>query len=124
MAAKLKKNNNINEDINMHNRIAFNLLDMFSLKFNLIENKFILLTISIDSSIEIIHNEQVLYIELNILDLIRGNDAIKIAVIGVGRPLNIFFWVLSILKFANLRAAKIAIKKAIKEMIANGNSSV
>ena len=24
MAAKLKKNNNINEDINMHNRIAFN----------------------------------------------------------------------------------------------------
>ena len=57
MAAKLKKNNNINEDINMHNRIAFNWLDMFSLKFNLIENKFILLTISIDSSIEIIHNE-------------------------------------------------------------------
>ena len=97
---------------------------MFSLKFNLIENKFILLTISIDSSIEITHNEQVLYIELNILDLIRGNDAIKIAVIGVGRPLNISFWVLSILKFANLKAAKIAIKKAIKEMIANGSSSV
>ena len=57
IAAKLKKNNNINEDINMHNRIEFNPLEIFSLKFNLIENKFILLTISIDNSIIMTHNE-------------------------------------------------------------------
>jgi len=41
---------------------------------------------------------------------------------GVGSPINEFFWFLSILKFANLKAANIGIKKAIKEMLENGVS--
>jgi hypothetical protein len=55
-------------------------------------------------------------------DLISGIEAIKIAVMGVGSPINEFFWFLSILKFANLKAANIGIKKAIKEMLENGVS--
>ena len=51
-----------------------------------------------------------------------GSDAIKIAVMGVGRPINESFWLLSILKFANLTAANITIKKAIKEMLKKGSS--
>ena len=56
------------------------------------------------------------------LDSIRGKEAIKIAVIGVGSPVNDFFWLVSILNFASLTAANIIIKKAIKEMVENGSS--
>ena len=55
-------------------------------------------------------------------DLISGIEAIKIAVMGVGSPINEFFWFLSMLKFANLKAANIGIKKAINEMLENGIS--
>ena len=121
IAAKLKKNNNINEDININSLIIFNWLEMFSWKFTFIENKFNLLIINIERTTEIIHKEYVLLkIELKISDFIRGIEAIKIAVIGVGSPMNESFWFLSILKFANLRAANIGIRKAIKEILENG----
>lgn len=62
---------------------------MFSSKFTFIENKFNLLIINIERTNEITHKEYVLLkIELKISDLISGIEAIKIAVIGVGSPMN------------------------------------
>lgn len=60
IAAKLKKNNNINEDININSLIIFSWLDMFSWKFTFIENKFNLLIINIERTTEIIHKVDVL----------------------------------------------------------------
>ena len=60
IAAKLKKNNNINEDININSLIVFNWLEMFSWKFTFIENKFNLLIINIERTTEIIHKVDVL----------------------------------------------------------------
>ena len=56
------------------------------------------------------------------LDSINGNEAIKIAVMGDGSPVNEFFWLVSMLNFANLIAANITIKKAVKEKVENGSS--
>ena len=59
IAAKLKNNINNKENINILNCVASIWLEMFSLKFNFIENNFILLTINIESPIAIKHNETV-----------------------------------------------------------------
>ena len=101
MATNLNiKNNIIAEKISKILKI-FNLEFIFSFLLNFSENKGISNTKRIGIINAISKRNWILVNIGNWLKFMWGIEAISIASAGVGNPINEFFWLLSILKFAN-----------------------